>query len=284
MIFSAREMAQLRHLDVLASKVVKGPLQGEREMLRSGPGSGFREHRAYHEGDPLRRVDWNVYARMGSLVVKEFHAEEALDLVVVQDRSESMRGKAALCAAKIAGALGAIALNQLDRFVLVPVGGNRPAETYSGKARIRELLETVDAEVSGGTDLLGAVRAGLPRTGRAGVAVVVSDFFDPRGATAAISYLLSRRYLVRAILIEDLEALAPPEPGRTRLVDVESGRTLRIDITPEAIEAYVRAREARVAGLRDFCKRSGATFLRARADQSFSAILQAMIVKAWLTV
>jgi len=281
MIFTAREIAQLRLLEVLAAKVLQGQLHGEREMFRSGPGSGFREHRAYAEGDALRRVDWNVYARMDHLVVKEFDAEETLDFVVLQDRSASMRGAAALCAAKVAGALGAIALSQLDRVVWIPAGGPRPAERF-GRARMAELLDAVGGEASGETDLLGAVQAHLPRTGRGGVAFVVSDFFDPGGATRALSYLRAHRYQTRAILVEDPEALRPPPPGRYRLVDSETERTLRLDVTPEAVDAYLKARASRAASLHAFCRRVGAGFLRVRADQPFFEIVRTAIAKGWL--
>jgi len=283
-ILDAREMAQLRHLQILAAKVVKGQLHGEREMAHRGPGSGFREHRQYHEGDSLRRVDWNVYARTDDLVVKEFDAEEALDTVIVQDGSQSMAGAAARCAAKVAGALGAVTLTQLDRLLWVPAGGPRPlGDVYLGRTRLLELLESVDFDPSGETDLLATVRANLPRGGRGGVAFVISDFFDPHGATRALSFLLSRRYQVRAILIEDTDALAPPKEGRTRLIDAETGRMLKLDVTPEVIDAYMKAREARVAGLVHFCRRTGAGFMRVRAEQPFFEIVRTAIARGWLT-
>jgi len=282
MIFDAKEIAQLRYLELLAAKVVKGQLQGERAMRRSGPGSGFREHRAYSAGDALRRVDWNVYARMDELVVKEFDAEEALDLVLVQDCSRSMRGAAARCAGKVTAALGAIALFTLDRVLWIPAGGGRGAESFGARGRAGELFAAVETAADGGTDLLGAVRGGLPRTGRGGVAFVVSDFFDPRGATHALRYLLSRRYQVRAILVEDMEALAPPPPGRTRLVDAETGASLELSVTPESVEEYRRTREARVHGLRAFCRTAGAGFLRVRADTPFFEIVRSIISRGWL--
>ena len=284
MIFTAREMAQLRHLEILASKVVKGQLHGEREMSRAGTGSGFREHRGYHHGDALRHVDWNVYARMDSLVVKEFDAEEALDLVILQDCSASMRGAAAECATRVAAALGVVALTQLDRVIWVPAGGPRKAETFVGKQRLMALLEAADGavHVEGETDLLASLGARLPRNVRGGVAFIISDFFDPRGATRAISYLLSRRYQVRAIMIEDQEALRAPPTGRTRLVDCETGETIKVDITPEMVAQYAKARESRATGLQHFCRRSGAGFLRVRADQPFFETVRTAIARGWL--
>ena len=251
-------------------------------MRKPGPGSGFREHRAYHPGDALRTVDWHVYARMDALVVKEFDAEEALDLVLLQDCSASMQGAAARCAARVCAALGAIALQQLDRVLWMPVGGSRPAESFSGRGRLADLLEKVDAMAWGRTDLLGAARANLPRAARGGVAFFVSDFFDPRSATDAVTFLLGRRYRVNAILVEDREALKPPPFGRVKLVDRETGESKKLDLTPETVAEYRRAREARIEGLRHFCRRGGAGFQRVRADQPFFEIVRAAIARGWL--
>jgi len=281
-IFDARELAQLRRLEILASKVARGQIHGEREMKRSGPGSGFREHRQYQSGDSLRQVDWNVYARTDELVVKEFDAEEALDLVLVQDRSASMRGSAALTAAKVTAALGAVALTQLDRVVWIPVGGSRSGDTFAGKNRQADLFSVVEGEAQGKSDMLGAMRASLPRASRGGLAFVIGDFFDHEGATRGLSYLLARRYQVRVIEVEDPEALAEPPLGRTLLVDRETGQTLKVDITEEVLEDYRQAREQRAEGLANFCRRGGAGFLRVRADQPFFEIVQNVLARGWL--
>lgn len=286
MKLSERELAQLRRLEILAAKVRRGELRGERETLRGGPGSGFREHRAYAQGDPLGSIDWHVYARMRQMVVKVFDAEEALDVLLVQDRSASMRGAAAELAAKTVAGLGAVALAQGERLLWIPAGGadGRGMETFTGRSRLPALLAALAGEAEGATDLLHAVRSQVPRSGRGGVAFLVSDFFDPRGATRALSWLLSRRYQARVILLEDLQALAPPPPGRALLVDAETGARLRVDITASSIESYARAREARAQGLRAFCRRSGVGFLRARADQPFFEIVRAAVARGWLSL
>lgn len=283
-MFTTREIAQLRRLEILAAKVRQGEVRGERQSARRGPGSGFREHRSYSEGDALRTIDWHVYARMRALVVKEFDAEEALDVVLVQDRSASMEGAAFTTAAKAAAGIGAIALSQQERVLWMPAGGvaPRPPEIFTGRPRFRDLLAAAAGQAGGATDLLAAVQAGLPRRARGGVAFVFSDFFDPKGATRALSFLASRRYQVRAILIEDPVRLAPPPAGRARLRDAETGATLRVDVTPEIAAAYVRAREMRVQGLRAFCRHGGFGFLRARADQPFFEIVRAAVARGWL--
>jgi len=208
--FDSHEMAHLRQLEILASKVFKGQLRGERETSRRGPGTSFREHRDYHAGDPLRLIDWNVLARMDLLVVKEFDAEVSLDVVLLQDCSESMRGAAARCAAKVTAALGAVAMPHMDRVLWAPVGGvgTRTADVFTGRGRLPDLFSAVDREPGGATDLMGALRGAVPRKSRGGVAFVMSDFFDPKGVGQALSYLVSRRFQVRVMLIEDPGAAA----------------------------------------------------------------------------
>jgi len=283
MIFDARELTQLRRLEILAAKTYRGQAHGERETKRAGPGSGFRDHRQYQAGDSLRQVDWNVYARTDELVVKEFDAEEALDLVLVQDHSASMNGAAERTAAKLTAAIGAIALRQLDRVVWVPVGGTRPGETFMGRKRQAELFHAVATPGGGASDILGALRLSVPRSARGGLAFVISDFFDPLGATRGLSFLLARGYQVRVIEVEDSAALREPPLGRTLLVDRETGRTLKLDVTEEVLEGYRAAREQRAEGLRNFCKRGGATFLRVRADQPFFETVRSILSRGWLS-
>ena len=83
-------MARLEKLEVVARKVMAGEFRGDTRTRRRGAGSLFRGHKSYAQGDDLRFLDWNVYSRLGELLVKEFDAEENLDLVIVLDASGSM--------------------------------------------------------------------------------------------------------------------------------------------------------------------------------------------------
>jgi hypothetical protein len=67
-----------------------------------------------------------------------------------------------------------------------------------------------------------------------------------------------------------------------RLVDRETGEQRTLDLTDQTVAEYRRAREARIEGLRHFCRRAGAGFLRVRADQPFFEIVRAAIARGWL--
>ena len=99
---------------------------GERRSARRAPAAEFVEHRAYSPGDDLRRVDWHVYARLGIPVVRlgELPASATVRLLV--DCSRSMdwgRPNKLVRARQLAGGIGYVALCQLDRVAVEPLGG-----------------------------------------------------------------------------------------------------------------------------------------------------------------
>ena len=63
---------------------------GSRIGRRAGNSLEFLEHREYRPGDDLRLVDWNVYARSNSWVVKRFQEEITPILDLIVDGSVSM--------------------------------------------------------------------------------------------------------------------------------------------------------------------------------------------------
>jgi len=53
-----------------ARRMHAGVADGRRATRGEGGRYLFRGHRAYRPGDDLRRVDWNVEARLGRLLVR----------------------------------------------------------------------------------------------------------------------------------------------------------------------------------------------------------------------
>src|SRR6187431_1276217 len=82
-------MARLDRLDVVSRKVLLGKLKGERRSKRRGQSVEFADYRNYVVGDDLRRIDWNLYARLDKLFLKLFLEEEDLALYVLVDVSKS---------------------------------------------------------------------------------------------------------------------------------------------------------------------------------------------------
>ena len=81
---------ELRYIELAASKRIRSDKVGTYTSRRRGSGFDFDELRAYREGDDVRRIDWNVTARMNMPYVRETHAERELNAIVALDVSRSM--------------------------------------------------------------------------------------------------------------------------------------------------------------------------------------------------
>src|SRR5262245_66242591 len=77
-------------LNLLARKLLSGEDRADRPTPRRGASLEFADYRRYAPGDEIRYIDWNVYARHGSLFVKEFAAEENIHVTIVRDNPTSM--------------------------------------------------------------------------------------------------------------------------------------------------------------------------------------------------
>lgn len=154
-------------------------MSGNRKSVQKGISAEFSDFREYMPGDDLRRMDWNVYARLDKLYIREYMEEKEAIVSVLIDTSASMdygvKSKAEL-AVDLAAVVSFLALNNMDRLILYDmkdmgrgfsVGGGRNAF-----AKTLRWLEGI--RFSGEVDMLSAVRKMQHRG--PGVTVIISDF------------------------------------------------------------------------------------------------------------
>jgi len=89
-LFELSFLRRLERLRLVARHVRAGQAVGERRSTKRGTSVEFADYRDYARGDDLRRVDWNVYARLERPFVKLFEEEEDLAVHVLLDGSGSM--------------------------------------------------------------------------------------------------------------------------------------------------------------------------------------------------
>ncbi len=77
-------------LDFFARQVVEGFLTGMHKSPYHGFSVEFAEHRLYNNGDPVKNVDWKLFARSNKLFVKKFEEETNLRSYLLLDTSSSM--------------------------------------------------------------------------------------------------------------------------------------------------------------------------------------------------
>ena len=83
-------LASISGLDLVAKTVVDGFVAGLHRSPDFGFSQEFAEYRAYSQGDDLRHVDWNVFARTEKTFLKRYRGETNTQLLLLLDTSASM--------------------------------------------------------------------------------------------------------------------------------------------------------------------------------------------------
>src|SRR5436190_14266675 len=89
-LFDEKTLRKLDRLTLVASRVRAGVMKGERRSTKRGTSIEFADYRNYTRGDDLRRVDWNIFARLERPFIKLLEEEEDLAVHLVLDASDSM--------------------------------------------------------------------------------------------------------------------------------------------------------------------------------------------------
>jgi uncharacterized protein (DUF58 family) len=261
-LFPPDFLTRLEYLSIMSKRVFRGQLMAQRRTLQSGSGIEFSEHREYAPGDDLRYMDWNIYARHGDLLLKRFQEEQDLHVYLLLDCSRSMGfgvpGKFDL-ARQVSAALAYVALADLDRISIVACAAGVVQElpVTRGKDRILSVLQFLERleTADGDTNLAQSISEFLHRSPRAGLAVMLSDLFDPRGFEGALDQLRYRRFDVHVIQLHAPSEADPGLLGDAELVDVETGDKRRVTVTERNLANYCRLFSEHQQAVREYCQR-----------------------------
>jgi uncharacterized protein (DUF58 family) len=253
----------LRALDITIGRRVSGLLQGDYRSASLGVGTELAQIRKYEPGDDVRRIDWNVTARMNEPHVRIDVGERVLTTWLVLDVSPSMsfgtadRLKSDV-AEGVALATGHVATRRGNRLGIITAGGEPvrvvpPRQGRPGLMALLRLLREQPERTGNAGPSLGEALGSLVRLGGwSRLIVVVSDFRGPRDWRPALVELAGRHEVICAE-IRDPREEELPDVGELWLVDPETGRHLRVDTSRrklrERFAAAAAAERAEVAAL-----------------------------------
>ena len=276
---------EARRLDRLALSPFRtapsAAASGLRHARTRGVGIEFQDYRHYQPGDDPRSIDWTVEARLQQLVVRVTRGEGRLRLHLLVDVSGSMSigtPDKLHAARRIAAALCYVAVEHRDAvgiatFTDTILDHHAPA---AGRHQLFRIFATLRATAAGGRSSINHALTAYAGAARgAGLAVVISDFFDAAGSIEGLKYVLYRGLTPAVVQVVASEELRPHVTEDLELVDIENPSAPTVIADLGAVAAYQQGVARGSAELGEFCSRHGLPWLRVESSWTFDSHVDA---------
>jgi len=277
-------MHQLDRLDVMSRKMLRGRMQGERRSKKRGQSVEFADYRNYVVGDDLRRIDWNLYARLDKLFLRLFLEEEDLTVSLALDTTASMDygdPRKLLYGKRLCAALGYIGLTHYNRVSMFTFTDTVEGQITGlrGRRPVPRMLQFLDQSqsVEGVGGNLEAVCKRIALLNRQpGVVILVSDFFDKGELSAALRYLAAERfdtYVIQLLSPQEVDPTKGELVGDLRMVDLEDGDVAEVSVTPALLKRYKATLQAYCNEVRDQCLKRGIAHMITETSVPFETVV-----------
>lgn len=246
-------------------------MSGNRKSVQKGSSAEFSDFREYMPGDDIRRIDWNAYARLDKLFIKEYMEEKEAVVSILIDTSASMdygEQKKSELALSIAAALSYLALSGMDRVIVYDM--KRMASPYvvtGGKKGYPRLLKWLEQlTFAGAADIHTAIRQ-MALKGP-GMTILISDFLTENMVNGPedeiekiMKYLDYRRQKAVMLQVMAEEELEIGLSGTFNLIDMEDQGQLRITMDAESVRGYQKGLEEFLNKLKRICRKTGSNYV-----------------------
>lgn len=269
----------LRRLELDINMRLDGLLQGDYRGLVPGHGTEPGEARRYAPGDDVRRIDWNVSARMVETYIRQTIADRELETAVAIDLTPSLdfgtadSEKRDLAAAATA-AVGFLTLRIGNRFgaELIRPDGIESIPAKQGRGHVLHIVEQVLTAPRAASSTMtladGMARLHGPHR-RKGLRAVISDFIDESPWQEEIKRIAVRNQLI-AIEIVDPRELELPNVGTLAVIDPETGQRREIQTQRKKIrDAYAEAAREQREGIAQAFRESRTSHLQLSTDRDW---------------
>jgi len=295
--FEPEFLARLDRL-ALGIKRARAARVGQRTLGRvQGIGIELENFKNYSEGEDLRFLDWNAFARLDDLLLRTYRATRQVEVTLLIDASASMavpRADDKLGFALLLGAaLAYLGINENDavRMMSFAMRRGRMRLERSPLCSRREMYPQLKPFVTavrpeGVTRMTAMAEQFLAERRSPGFVILVSDFLVEAGDYEdALSRLIAARHEVKVIhVMGERESRGELGAGTLRVRDIESGEIREFALGEDAGERY-RARVERLAQrLREFCTRRAITYVRAFGAPNLDRILTGELPRLGLVV
>lgn len=265
MLFNESTLRKLEQLALVADKVRAGVMKGDRRSKKRGTSIEFADYRNYVKGDDLRRLDWNVYARLERPFIKLLEEEEDLSVHILVDgslsmdwpRDRSLESNKLIYSLRLAGALGHVALAAGDQLTVTLLRSDEdyrwgPYRGQQNSLRLFQFLEN-GAEAVGITQLNLSMSNYAQRGRRPGLLFVITDLMSPAGYQDGLRALQGKGYEVGIIHLLSPDEIEPPLDGDYKLIDAETGEEAEVTLDASLLDEYRARVEAWQSEINSYC-------------------------------
>ena len=275
-------LSSISGLELIAKTVVDGFVAGLHRSPDFGFSQEFAEYRAYVEGDDLRHVDWNVFARTERAYLKRYRGETNTQLTILLDASSSMSygshkvnklDYARYLAASIAymsnsqrDAIGVITFDdQVRNFV--------PASSRHGQfMRVLHAIESMQPGQR--TDFEKPFLHCMNFLHRRGMIVVISDFYaEPEQVVKTMVPMRTHGDELILFHVLDPQEITPSIKDPAVFIDMETGE--EIEVSPDYMKQEYRGKiDAHIASMKDQARRAGIDYFQIDTSKPLDAALR----------
>ncbi len=274
-------LQRLGALELLAREAVEGLRIGRHRSPLRGFSTEFSHHRQYVPGDPLRHLDWRVYARTSRYYLKLYESETDFTAHILLDASSSMEygssGVTKLFYAKVlAASLAHMIVRQRDAAGLAVFdselrGRIEPSSAPGIVGTIAGELARVRAAPR--TNVARLLHEFAGRIARRGFVILISDLLDdPAEFARGLDHLRFCGHNVIVFHVLDPWELEFPFEGTLKFDGLEAPD--EILTRPRRVrEAYLAALRAFLAEVKEACERSRVDYVLADTSKPVDATL-----------
>lgn len=296
------EIKPFDNLEFIAKQVVAGFITGLHKSPYHGFSVEFAEHRQYNKGEPIKHIDWKLYARTDKLFVKRYEEETNLRCRIIIDHSSSMyfpkrsnytlgQPNKLIFSIYAAAALIQILKNQRDAFGLSVFSDQ--IETHTAchstmmhqKLMYHELTRILQPEShttkSLVVDTLHQIADQIPKHS---LVIIFSDMFDSQNNISEILNALQHlRHNKHEVILfhtydKSLELNFNYQNKLYKFIDMENAQEIKLH-TQEIQQNYRKKMETYFNELKIKCGQYAVDLTEVDINQGFTQILLPYILK-----
>lgn len=299
-VFDEALLARLRRLTLLSNRTISHGLAGEHRSQRRGSSPEFADFKSYSQGDDFRRIDWNIYSRLGEVFVRLSEVTTELTVHLLLDSSGSMgwsgdpeRATKFTYARRVAGSLGYVGLWHFDRLSITPfsTGLGQPFGPSHGRSNITPMLTYLtDLDATGETSVAESIERYVRARRHPGILIVISDLLsgEPDEMRTALQLLRSRGWQTTIVQIidpaeSDPAGVFPTGPGGTaltvELIDLENAARMQVTASQAALNQYDAAYRAWQSAVESVCESEQTPLITLRTDWPFESVVLGLLAQ-----